>query len=101
MLTKAMTIATRRPRRVQITVPSQPNRLTNRIAHPPLPEIPTLVSTPLSKPLHSLTASATFLAQIVSHHRTADNAPGLPRTLRLSLFVHSHSPTSLPAYFRT
>ena len=30
-----------------------------------------------------------------------DNALGLTRTLRLSPFVPSHSPSSLPTYFRT
>jgi hypothetical protein len=49
--TKATNIVTKRPHRVQVTVPSQPSPLTNRVPHPPVPETPTLT---LSKPLRSL-----------------------------------------------
>jgi hypothetical protein len=87
VMTKAVNIITRRPHRVQVTVPSRDSPLTGHVPHLPILSLP---STLLLKPLRSL-------ASIVSHHRTVDNALGLPRPFRLSPFVPSHSPSSLPA----
>jgi hypothetical protein len=91
MKTKATDIVTGRPHRVQVTVPSQPSPLTNRVPHPPVPGTPTLASTLLLKLLRAL-------SPIVSHHCRADNALELHRTLCLSPFVSPRSPSSLPAY---
>jgi hypothetical protein len=83
VMTKAVNIVTRRPHRVQVTVPSQASPLTGHVPHPPIPEI---LSLPSTLPLRSL-------ASIISHHRV-DNALGSPR---LSPFVPSYSPSSLLA----
>ena len=60
MMTNVMTITARRPHCVQVTLPSKPSPPTNRVTHPPTPEV--LKSTLLLKPLRALAVSVTFLA---------------------------------------